>query len=165
MGKRRGDAGEVCKRVVPRRNSTHGRTVPHTPLGNVGGFEMNYSIKMSVEDTKAACRNYIKHRRHAANKRRIDEIKRLTAPVTKSFFGIKIRFSPKCESSRDAIRYLKSTPTESIFYTTLWDGFGLTGKFFEDTVRSLLARLESNCVTQDVELCDSMAFLAKWVNV
>lgn len=124
---------------------------------------MEYAIKLSVQDTIAACENYLRHRRHRANLKRIKMINELTTPtVVKRFFFFESVKQATCGSVRDAIRYMKREQT--IFDTTLWDDCNRYGEKWEDLARDLLTILKIGTITSDVELGDDMAFLAAFVH-
>ena len=128
---------------------------------------MNYSVEIDRDDCIKACKNYLIHARHKANKRRISEIKELTTDkVGKVFFGLMSRFYPaKFSSVKDAIRYMKKEQADYFGYITMWDYCAIPGGRIRSHVEDLLSEIESKKIIGNVVLYDNMAFLTKWVDV
>lgn len=119
-----------------------------------------YQIKISQEDAIKACHNYLRYRRHKANKERLRIIRELMSP-TKKYFGF-ISVDPKCKTVKDAIRYMKST-YDSIYWCSLWSVCSFTGSRWTNAVKELFSEIKTGKVQGEIYLTDSMSFLLKWV--
>ena len=119
-----------------------------------------YKFKVKQSDLILACENYLRFRRHKANKERIRFIHALMSP-SKKFFGL-ITVKPLCKTVKCAIRYMKSTH-DGLYPGSLWSACAFSGSRWTDMTRQLLNELRTNKVRGDVYLTDSMSFLLKWI--